>query len=171
MKTVEDLKAELATISWFRRLGEPFDEPGTVRVANLEPWAGAPDAEEDEATRVLADAMDWLPTTRDQEDPIYGKSLEGRARALGRDEEVRRESLEVYKVALTSLRNMRPHPFLKVGPHDFSNAAKGAAAFAARRAATELIVSEPGFWCRAVALYALGHWPLGILRDKTIVVL
>jgi hypothetical protein len=171
MKTVEDLKVELAAISWFRRLGEPLDEPGIARVANLEPWAGAPDAEEDEAARALADAMDWLPTTRNQEDPIYGKLLEGQAKALGRYEGVRQEDLEVYKAALVSLRSMRPHPLLEVGPHKFTEAAKGAAAFAARRAALELIVNEPGFWCRAIFLYALGHWPLGVLPDRTIVVL
>jgi hypothetical protein len=174
MKTVEDLRDEIAQIPWFQRLGEPLEEPGIATLANLEPWANAAnaaDADEDRATHALADAMDWLPTTRDQEDPIHGRSLEEKAKALVREEDLRRESLDIYKRTLASLRGMKPHPLLKVGPHDFSPAAKGAATFAARRAVGELTVEEPGFWCLVMSFYIRGHWPCGILPDKTIVVL
>jgi hypothetical protein len=169
--TVENLRDEIAQIPWFQRLGEPLDESGIATLVNLEPWASAANADEDGATRALADAMDWLPTTRDQADPVHGGSLEEKAKSLARVEDLRRESLEIYKRTLASLRRMKPHPLLRVGPHDFSHAAKGAATFAARRAVGEIIVEEPGFWCSVMALYVRGHWPCGILPDKTIVVL
>ena len=166
---VEELDSLLTDIEWFQHLGEPDVDDEFVRLPNLKPWTNegtsGPELER------LADQMDWLPSSRDQDDPIHGNTLEQRAETLGKKQEFSKRSLETYKAVLTALRQFDGHPALKVGPHDFTEAARGAALFAARRAAYEALMGEPGFWCRLVNVYRSGYWPCGILPDQRVVVL
>jgi hypothetical protein len=167
--TIDDLDCLVKETMWFSRLGEPDVENACIRISTLAPWANQPTG--DEALERVADQMDWLPSSRDQDDPIHGHSLEQRAEALGKKREFAQQSLGVYKTTLAALRNFEGHPALKVGPHDFTEATRGAALFASRRAAYEILLGEPGFWCRVMKIYHSGHWPCGVLPNKQIVVL
>jgi hypothetical protein len=156
--TFDELNVLIKETMWFSRLGEPDVDKAYIRISTLAPGK-------------IADQMEWLPSSRDQDDPIHGRSLEQRAEALGKKQEFAKQSLEMYKTTLTALRKFEGHPALKVGPHDFTEAARGAALFAVRRAAYEILLGEPRFWCRLMKIYHAGHWPCGLLPDKQIVVL
>jgi len=163
--TLEELCMLAKEATWFSKLGEPDVECEYVRISTLAPWANHQTGDE------IADQMEWLPSSREQDDPIHGRSLEHCSEFLGTKKEFSQKSLEVYKTTLTALRSFDGHPALKVGPHDFTEAARGAALFAVRRAALEILHGEPGFWCRLMKVYRAGHWPCGILPSKQVVVL
>ncbi|REK17190.1 MAG: hypothetical protein DWQ37_06895 [Planctomycetota bacterium] len=163
--TLEELQELVKNAAWFSRIGIQEVDAGYVQISSLDPWAGGPSREQ------VADEMDWLPSSRDQVDPIHAQSLEQKAQALGKEQEYSRRSLIVYKETLGALRSFDGHPLLRVGPHDFTEAARGAAIYAARRAAYEILLGVPGFWCQIMQIYKRGHWPCGILPDGQVVVL
>jgi hypothetical protein len=154
--TLDELNRLITNTAWFSRLTQPDVASQYVRISAIEDFA---------------DAMEWLPTSRDQKDPIHGRSLEQRAEVLGKTQDFLQRTLEIYKTTLTALRRFEGHPALKAGSHDFSEAARGAALFAARRAAYEILLGDPGFWCGLMDVYRSGHWPCGILPNKQVVVL
>jgi hypothetical protein len=165
--TLEQLLTELGEARWFESLGRYEGAEGTLAIRDLEPWRSEDSADPQGIARQLR----WLPTKVSEDDPVHGASLRDTARQLGRVEELKRAGLEAYKVALASMSRASPQPLLRVGPHDFTEAAKGAAAFAARAAAGEIVVEKQGFWCSVISLYRSGHWPCGLLPDRTLVVL
>lgn len=167
--TFEELCELSKEAAWFSRLGEPDVPSDHFRIPDLAPWANM--ESDDGSCEENIDQMEWLPSSREQDDPVYGHSLEQRGEALGIMQELSQESLKVYKIALTALRRCDGHAALKAGPHDFTESARGAALFAVRRAAYEVLLGEPGFWCSLMKLYYAGHWPCGILPNKQIVVL
>lgn len=167
--TIEELESLLNNAAWFEHLTEPMAIDGFVSIPSLDPWAQIPTG--DERLERIADQMDWLPSSRDQDDPIHGKSLEERSEQLGLQQENSRKSLDIYKRTLASLRSFDGNPALKAGPHDFTGAARGAALFASRRAAYEVLLEDCGFWCSVLNQYKDGHWPCGLLPDGTVVVL
>jgi hypothetical protein len=168
--TLEELESLLLEANWFEHLAEPLVTSGPfVSISSLAPWADLSTG--DETLEEIADKMDWLPSSRDQHDPIYGESLEERSEQLGKREDFSRRSLDIYKKALTSLRRFEGHPALRIGPHDFTEAARGAALFASRRAAYEILLGDSGLWCSILSVYQQGHWPCGILPNSNIVVL
>jgi hypothetical protein len=167
--TLSELNLLIVTTEWFSRLGEPCPEDAYVHISTLAPWANQPT--NDKEVEEVADKMEWLPSSPEQDDPIHGGSLEERVQALGKKQEFAQKSLEVYRTMLASLRKSGSHPALKVGPHDFTEASRGAALFAVRRAAFEILLGEPGFWCKLMTIYHTGHWPCGMLPNKQIVVL
>lgn len=166
---IAELESLIANAGWFEHLTEPVSATGFVQIPCLDPWAKIPTG--DDRLEEIADRMDWLPTSRDQDDPIHGKALEERSEQLGRHKENSRQSLDIYKRALASLRDSARHPALKAGPNDFTDAAHGAALFASRRAAYEVLLEDCGFWCSVLNQYRDGHWPCGLLPDGTVVVL
>ncbi len=167
--TITELESLLQGTKWFERLCEPLANDSVVQIRSLEPWANIPTG--DDRLEQIADQMDWLPSPRDQDDPVHGRSMEDRSEQLGMKTEYSRQSLDIYKKALASLRGFDGNSALQVGPHNFTEAACGAAVFAARRAAYEILLDDCGFWCSIMNLYHQGHWPCGILPDKTVVVL
>ncbi|WP_406700724.1 hypothetical protein V5E97_18190 [Singulisphaera sp. Ch08] len=167
--TVDVLRSLLIDTTWFGRLAEPGVNGDFVQIFTLGPWANVP-TDADDLERI-ADQMDWLPSSREQDDPIHRPSLEERAEQLGMRKEISRKSLDIYRVAVSALGRFKGHPALKVGPHDFTEAARGAALFAVRQATYEILVNEPGFWCRLMEVYHAGHWPCGILPGGKVVVL
>ena len=169
MMTLEELELLLLKPCWFEHLGEPLMESKCVQISGLAPWSNAHTG--DASLEKIADEMEWLPSSRDQDDPIHGNSLEVRSEQLGKKNEFYRQSLSVYKKALSSLRSFEGHPALTVGPHNFTEAARGAALFASRRAVYEILLDDCGFWCLVMNIYHQGHWPCGILPDTSIVVL
>ena len=167
--TLEDLRLQVQKTDWFEHLSEPISVNETVHIPNLNPWAHIPTG--DDRLEQIADQMDWLPSSRDQNDPIHGEAFEKRSEKLDQKQNHSRQCLEIYKVALASLRKFDGHSSLKVGPHDFTEAARGSALYAARRAAYEILLDECGFWCSMMTIYSEGHWPCGILPDGSVVVL
>ena len=167
--TLEELETLIKNTKWFEHLGEPLTSEAFVQIPTLAPWANLPTGNDE--LEEIADQMAWLPSSRDQDDPIHGTLMEERASQLGKTDEYFRRSLDTYKVTLASLRSFSGHPALKAGPHDFTEAARGAALFSSRRAAYEILLSECGFWCSVMNCYKQGHWPCGILKNGILVVL
>ena len=155
---LDELNSLIRTATWFSNLGEPDVPREFIRIPSL-------------AGDDISHQMDWLPTSRGQDDPIHGHSLEQRAEVTGKKQEFWQQSLEVYQTTLVMLRKFEGNPILKVGPNDFTEAARGAALFAARRAALEVLLGERGLWYRIMNVYHAGHWPCGILPNNRIVVL
>lgn len=167
--TFDDLEQLIADAAWFQRPTLPNVDDRYVRITSLAPWADRPT--NDAELERIADEMSWLPTSRDQADPIHGELLVERAASLARQSEFARRALETQKSTLVSLRSFHGHPALRVGPHDFTEAARGAAIFTTRQATYETLLSEPSFWCDLLRLYHAGHWPCGVLNDGRAVVL
>jgi hypothetical protein len=104
---------------------------------------------------------DWLPTTRDQPDPITSHLT-----CVDRNCE-----LDAAKVVLAALRSIdETDRRLVAGASDMMPAAKGGAQYAAVHAAREISHDAAGFWCKCVRYYARGWWPLGIGSDGSLVV-
>src|SRR5262249_35477130 len=99
--TLDDLNALVRDTAWFSRLAEPDVENIYIRIPTLAPWGNEPTG--DEALERIADQMEWLPSSRDQDDPIHGHSLEKRAEALGQKQAFSQQSLEIYKSTLAAL--------------------------------------------------------------------
>jgi hypothetical protein len=167
--TFDDLKLMIDEAKWFERLGEPGLDGRFVQIASLAPWANVPSG--DEGLERIADEMEWLPSSRNQDDPIHGRSLEELAAQISKKQEISRQSLEILEATLSALRRFKGHPALKAGPHDFTEAARGAALFASRRATYEVALGKPDFWCCLMQLYHFGHWPCGVLPGGQVVVL
>jgi hypothetical protein len=114
-----------------------------------------------------ADTWDWLPTSRDQADPIHGEELIAEAEVAGLGLALRSTELIAARKMMTALRSVPESLSVLVdGPHDFTPAAKGGAKFAARIAAREMVVGRPGFWWRVIGLFAAGYWPCGLVRGS-----
>lgn len=111
-------------------------------------------------------SWDWLPTSRDQEDPFND------CEKTSDNDEVRKEVNKVYKATLRSLRKIGyQQPQLIDGPHNYTESFKGAALFACRRAAKEYLIGANGKWTEILTLYKNGYWPCGLKTDGEIVVL
>ena len=174
MTTIDELKESISSTSWFSRIGQPdyAGQPDFIHLPNLEEWRNITGILPNEPVPTLFnEGMERLPTGRDEEDPIHGSTLKERAKALGKDKEFSQYAMDVYKTTLSALRAFQGHNLLKVGPHDFTEGARGAALYAAKQAAYEILLGEPGFWCAAIDVFHSGHWPFGLMPDGTIVVL
>jgi len=167
--TIEELETLVWATHWFEHLCESMVNYEYVQIPSLGPWTKLSTG--DTKLQRIADQMDWLPSSKDEVDPIYGKSLEERCEQRGKKEESSRFSLDISKKALVSLRRFEGQPSLKVGPHNFTEAARGAALYACRRAAYEVLLGDCGFWCSAMSVYRQGRCPCGILPNGVMVVL
>lgn len=167
--TLDELSKLLSEATWFNNLGRYTEHEGTVPLSDLAPWSGTEYNASEESVRV-ANAMDWLPSSRDQGDPIHGDSLDHQIISSGLQAIAQTNVASVYRLTLTSLQKTSVCPLLVVGPHDFTEAAKGAALYAARRAVIEIMIGKPDFWCGLIRIYAQGNWPCGIMPNGTVVV-
>ncbi len=156
--TLEQLAAQIEEARWFSRLGQYTPDAGQLAIQSLQAWADE-ESRCDRHHQRIAQSMEWLPAQAQDPDPIHGDRLPS-------DE----QGLVIYKQALASLRPVAANGLLKIGPHDFQHVAHGAATYACRRAALEIVHGQPGFWCALVPLYAAGHWPCGLLPDQTLVI-
>jgi hypothetical protein len=172
--TLEELKHRIETARWFSSLGAFSAREGFVPIRTLEAWADAVPSLQEEAAGAdpIADEMEWLPSSQTEEDPVHGSRLAQLAKKTGVEERLKKARVEFFKLALDSLgKQMTPSPLFVVGPHDFSEAAKGAALFAVRMAVTEVLTGNEGFWCSLLPLYQEGFWPCGTLGPGKVVVL
>ncbi len=164
--TIDELQSSILSIAWFSRLGQFQPRVGYRSIKSLESWSGQRGAEPGDDD--IADAMDWLPTTREQSDP-WNPDSSTRLRELPPVSQS--VPLQIYKTALVSLRSACGDNLLKVGPHDFREAARGAALYACRAAAIEILTGCSSRWGDLIAIYAQGHWPCGLLPNGDVVVL
>jgi hypothetical protein len=170
VSSIEALHAAVESASWFERLGEYAGGGLGVPVSGASWQAlsragvtaefGQPPRPELEDHGL--DVADWLPTSFSQDDPVRGQELEALEHRHPNPLAVREARLLVAKLALQSLRGMHDHPLLEVGPVDFTVAARSAAGFACRSAATEIVLGTPGFWCSLIPVYHGGNWPFAL---------
>jgi hypothetical protein len=168
---LSELKHLIQTTRWFSNLGRGASSPGIIAVNDLglfQRFIATATAEEcGLADKGLEwdlgpmEGMEWLPGTVHEPDPIHGQRLAELADQLGRTQEYREERLKAFKLAQQALRTVPEIPEVNVGPTQLEPVARGAALFAARLAASEIVVGEPGFWCAMVRHYHQGHWPMG----------
>jgi hypothetical protein len=152
-----DLETLINNAAWFSRCGQFAGEPDAVPLSVV----------------ASDDTWDWLPTSRDQVDPVHGTSLVVEMDLEGKDQARRDAELVITRAVWSSLRKVpKSVPSLVDGPHDFTPAALGGAEFAARMATREVLVRRPGFWCRVLPLFAAGYWPCGVqMPSRHLVVL
>lgn len=111
-------------------------------------------------------AWEWLPTSRDQEDPYQ---VIGEERDLASVNEL---ALDAYKATLASLRGLdSKRGLLKDGVNDYWEAFRGAALFCARCAAKEVATGNLGRWCQLLNVYKQGRWPCGVASDGSLVIM
>ena len=157
--TLTDLRTHVQNAQWFSKLGTFTETEDAVAIRSLE----EPDT---------PDEWDWLPTTPDQPDPIHSQSFNETALSQGVPEELAATRKELTKIAVSSLRRANlDHPLFRVGPSNVAPAARGAALYAVRMAASEVLTGREGFWCSVIPLYEQGFWPCGLDDQGRVVVL
>lgn len=176
--TFRELEDQIATIPWFSKIGEPLADSETLMLRFLSDppsrdWdSSAMALYQHEPFREVSLDWDWLPTSRDDRDPVHGDSLLQRAKELGCDTERRTAEMAASQVVLNGLRSLpRPHPKLRIGRNNLTESARGGAMFAVRMAVRELITDSNGFWCSVIPVYVSGRWPCGITTGGKLVVL
>jgi len=166
--TIDDIKVEIEHAKWFSRLGIYSAPPGHLALSDLHAWDNATfDSSIDERSAAIASEMDWLPSSRDKDDPIHGKRLTQYPEEAGIN--FKDVTLDLHKQTLKSLRSVDGMKICS-GPNDFSQAAIGAALYCVRMTALEVMADQTGFWCSLLRIYVKGNWPCGVLVDKTLVV-
>ncbi len=149
--TLEELSAIVRRAAWFSCVGEFCERDGALPLAAV----------------ASSDAWDWLPTSRDQADPVHGVTLIELTEREGKATARLEAEMAIFKEVLASMRPVcDPHPRLIDGPHNFTRAAKGGAQYAARMAAREIVAGRPDFWCGVMREYGQGFWPCGLSKDK-----
>lgn len=166
--TIDDIKFEIERAKWFSQLGS-YDAPaGHVTLPDLNAWNNtAFESSASKRNSTIASEMDWLPSSRDQDDPIHGKKLVRHLEEAGVN--FKPITLDLHKLALKSLRTVNGMK-ISSGPNDFSQAAIGAALYCVRLAALEVMANQSGFWCSLLKIYGDGYWPCGVLPDNSLVV-
>jgi len=149
--TLSELEVGLRSAQLFSACGQFRSEPGAIQLQ-------------------LAIGWDWLPTSRDQPDPIHGHTQLDQLDAAGLGPERRAAELCLAKAILAGQRSIESYPVLVEGPDDYGQAALAGAQFAARMAARELLLEQPGLWVKVVRLYLAGFWPCGILPNQDLAV-
>ncbi len=167
--TIDELEVDIKSAKWFSKLGQFPGSPKMVSIANLAAWS---DENVYGDSDPIADEMNWLPTTMDARDPIHGNDLVESLKTRGSTEDATLVVKDIYRTALVSLRKATQNPLLKVGRHDFTKAARGAALYAIQHAAMEILAeSRISFWSELIPLYRDGFWPCGLVSEQMIVVL
>lgn len=155
VQTLPQLLDCVSNAAWFTRLGRFTETAHAIPLDQLQSnivWV-------------------WLPSSRDERDPIHSESQLILAKQLGREDERKRAEMNAVGATIRSLRLIDDrHPSLVDSPHDFTPAAKSAAQFAARMAAREIVVANIGFWCDVVKIYHQGHWPCALTMDGALIV-
>jgi hypothetical protein len=164
--TIQDIKELIDRAEWFRSVGSYEAGERQFALTSLQAWDRSDRAANDQDA-LIAVEMDWLPSARDQDDPIHGSELIDQLAQGGA--EYKATVLAIYKAALHSLRNVN-NKRLRAGPNDFTPAAVGAALFCTRMATIEILANKQGFWCELLRIYSNGYWPCGLTPDGCLVV-
>ncbi|PHM66254.1 hypothetical protein [Xenorhabdus sp. KJ12.1] len=104
---------------------------------------------------------EWLPTSPTQEDPFY-KKQDSTKNLL----EIR---MKINKAVMNATKEIDKSKFISK-PHDFHQAARNAICYAFRQYVTENFFNLGNKWESIVNIYYAGHWPVGISKEKVIVI-
>jgi hypothetical protein len=96
--TLDQLKNSINNAAWFSRLGQFGRCPNMIPIREIEAdgmfdviidfdYPEGPDVE-----------WEWLPTQRDQPDPFHGNKLVELAASMGKQDELREVTLDIYKL-------------------------------------------------------------------------
>ncbi|BBV08022.1 TPA: hypothetical protein ACHWKL_004317 [Providencia stuartii] len=104
---------------------------------------------------------EWLPTSPTQDDPFYKKQ--------DNPKELVNMRIKMSKVVMDKTKNLVANNFISK-PHDFKQAARNAIAYAFRQYVTEKYFNLGNNWERIIKIYYKGHWPVGIAKEKIIII-
>lgn len=104
---------------------------------------------------------EWLPTSLTQDDPFYKKQ--------DNPKELVDMRIKISKAVMDKTKNLDRNNFISK-PHDFKQAARNAIAYAFRQYLTEKYFNLGNNWERIVKIYYKGHWPVGIAKEKIIII-
>lgn len=165
---LDDINSEIEHAKWFSLLGSYVASEGYLALRNLHAWDKTTFTSNfNKKDAQIASEMDWLPSSKEEDDPIHGHRLTEFLEE--NDVQFKPIILDIHKRALTSLRSVESMK-LRSGPNNFTQAALGAALYCVRMAVLEVMADKVGFWCALLRLYGNGYWPCGILLDKTVLV-
>lgn len=104
---------------------------------------------------------EWLPTSPTQDDPFYKKQ--------DNPKELVDMRIKMSKVVMDKTKNLDGNNFISK-PHDFKQTARNAIAYAFRQYITEKYFDLGNNWERIVKIYYKGHWPIGVAKEKIIII-
>jgi hypothetical protein len=159
MIDLEHTLEQIGQTRFFGNLGKPdIHDPQVIFIASVEAVFVTPS---DQAFQGLYDATQWLPTSPGEDDPYYPRQETPKA--------LSEQRMALNRAVMAATRTLDKAPFT-CRPHDFSEAARGGAAYAFRQYATEQFFGLGDHWRRVVDLYLAGHWPVGHAPGKLIVI-
>jgi hypothetical protein len=159
MIDLEKTLAQIEQASFFSNLGNPdINDPGLIFIASVEAVFVSPC---DQDFQGLYQASNWLPTSLGEDDPWYPRQDTPKA--------LSEQRMALNKAVMAATRKVDKAPFI-CRPHDFSEAARGGAAYAFRQYATEQYFNLGEHWRQVIELYLAGHWPVGHAPGKLIVI-
>ncbi|EQB97950.1 hypothetical protein B738_27927 [Photorhabdus temperata subsp. temperata M1021] len=104
---------------------------------------------------------EWLPTSPTQEDPFYKKQ--------DNPKDLIDIRMKINKAVMNATKGLDKSKFISK-PHDFHLAAQNAICYAFRQYMTEKYLNLGNQWESIVNIYYAGHWPVGIFKEKVIVI-
>ena len=156
---IDAMLAEIDRSHFFSTMGTPSAHAdGVIYIPSLREVFITPN---EPAFQGFYQSVEWLPTAPTQSDPFY--TLDKPDKSLV---DLR---LQVNRAVMKAMKDCDSSRFV-VDRHDFSLAAKNAIGFAFRQYVSERCLGLGHHWERVVALYVLGHWPVGHAGDTLIVV-
>lgn len=108
-----------------------------------------------------SNTLKWLPSSLYEHDPFYGKRHHTSQLII-----LRRK---INKEILLATRYLDKTRFI-CPPNDFSEVARNAICFAFRQLITEKYFYLGHHWEEICEIYYSGHWPIGTLKEKYIVI-
>lgn len=107
----------------------------------------------------LQQKIRWLPSSSTEPDPFYPASSQA--------PELLELRKQINQAVLRQTRSARPDTLI-CRPHDFTTAARQAAAYAYRQYVMERYYDLGSRWQTMIRLYEAGHWPIGYSKDTLV---
>lgn len=104
---------------------------------------------------------EWLPTSPIQDDPFYKKQ--------NSPKDLINMRVKISKAIMDNTKKLDIDNFI-YKPHDFKQAARNAISYAFRQYVTEKYFNLGNSWEKIVKIYYAGHWPVGIAKNKIIII-
>ncbi|WP_223542552.1 hypothetical protein [Pseudomonas sp. BF-RE-26] len=107
------------------------------------------------------EGVEWLPTSPAQPDPFYDIPKPPSDLVAMR--------MKVNKAVMAVAKTIDKNKFICT-PHDFNLAARNAVCFAFRQYVSESYYGLGDRWLAIIKLYYSGRWPVGLVKDKIVVI-
>ena len=162
MKIMFDINEELKVINntnFFANMGKnDIQNEDIIFIENVEKVFVSPSEIE---FKGFYRKIEWLPTSPTQDDPFYKKQ--------DNPKELADMRIKISKVIMDKTKSLDVNNFISK-PHDFKLAARNAIAYAFRQYVTEKYFNLGNSWERIVKIYYKGHWPVGVAKEKIIII-